>query len=417
MASKRTSGPKSQELIAVPNRQNAVIMFWQGGFVQKQTRREFVLMSTAGALGLLAAACGSQGAPGPSNPSTAGASKPPSTAASAAGSSSPAAPAATSASASAAARPGLTSVKITDIQITSAAGSYIADAKGYFKEEGIQADFVKMGGGDQIPAIVSGSADVTGTAIAVSLYNAFGRDLPLKMVADHGANLKDASAGGLVVRKDLADQFKGPASIKGWKVAEAVPASTPDVAMDKWLHTAGLTLKDIKITYLGFPETITALTNKAIDASYFQEPFTTIGLNQGILVRAVPAWEMYLNQQIAVVVFGPKMNNNRDLSQRFMRGYLRGVRDYVKGLIQKDQAMFDQVVPILIEHTTVKQRDLFEKAIPSGLRPDGMPNVQSIKDDLAYFTQNGDIATKFDIDKYIDLSYIQQANKDLGVPK
>jgi NitT/TauT family transport system substrate-binding protein len=310
-------------------------------------------------------------------------------------------------------------VRITDAQITSAAGSYIADAKGYFREEGIQAEFVRMGGGDQIPAIVSGTADVTGTAIAAALYNAFGRDLPLKMVADHGANLKDAAAGGLVVRKDLFDagKFTGPASIKGWKLAEAVPASTPDVAMDKWLHTGGLSLKDISITYLGFPETLQALTNKALDAAYYQEPFTTIGVNQGTIVRAVPAWEMYLNQQIAVVVFGPKMNGNKDLSQRFIRAYLRGARDYVKGLIQKDQAMFDQVVPILIEHTTVKQRDLFEKAIPSGLRPDGMPNVQSIKDDLNYFIQNGDVKEKFDIDKYFDLSYIQQANKDLGPPK
>ncbi len=383
------------------------------------SRREFILGAGVGFAGLLAA-CGSQAAPPASGPpaSSPAVSSPPATSASAAASVAAPKPAASSASAAVSAKPGaLTTVKITDIQITSAAGSYIADAKGYFKDEGIQADFVKMGGGDQIPAIVSGSADVTGTAIAVSLYNAFGRDLPLKMVADHGANLKDASAGGLVVRKDLADQFKGPASIKGWKVAEAVPSSTPDVALDKWLHTGGLSLNDIKISYLGFPETLTALTNKAIDASYFQEPFTTIGVNQGVLVRAVPAWEMYLNQQIAVVVFGPKMNGNRDLSQRFIRAYLRGVRDYVKGLIQKDQAMFDQVVPILIEHTTVKQRELFDKAIPSGLRADAMPNVQSIKDDLVYFTQKGDITAKFDIDKYFDLSFIEQANKDLGPAK
>ncbi|MFI5267849.1 MAG: ABC transporter substrate-binding protein [Chloroflexota bacterium] len=308
----------------------------------------------------------------------------------------------------------LTSVKITDIQITSAAGSYIADAKGYFKDEGIQADFVRMGGGDQIPAIVSGTADVTGTAIAASLYNAFGRDLPLKMVADHGANLKDASAGGFVVRKDLADQFKGPASAKGWKVAEGVPDSTPDVAMDKWMHTAGLSIKDLNITYLGFPETLQALTNKAIQATYYQEPFTTIAVNQGVAVRAVPAWDMYLNQQIAVVVFGPKMNNDKALSQRYVRAYLRGARDYVKGLIDKDKAMFDQVVSILIEHTTVKDRTLFEKAIPSGLRPDGMPNVQSIKDDLDYFVKSGVVKQSYDINKYLDLSYVEQANKDLG---
>ena len=389
------------------------------------SRRQFMRTAGLGLLGLLAA-CG--GGAAPSSAPASSAAAPPSSApakpaasspaGAASASAAPAKPAASSAAASASTKPGgLASVKITDIQITSAAGSYIADAKGYFKEEGIQADFVRMGGGDQIPAIVSGSADVTGTAIAVSLYNAFARDLPLKMVADHGANLVNASAGGFVVRKDLADQFKGPASVKGWKVAEAVPDSTPDVAMDKWLHTGGLSIADLDITYLGFPETLQALTNKAIQATYYQEPFTTIAINQGVAVRGVPAWEMYPNQQIAVVVFGPKMNGNKDLSQRYIRAYLRGVRDYVKGLIQKDQAMFDQVVPILIEHTTVKQRDLFEKAIPSGLRADAMPNVQSIKDDLDYYLQKGKVTKKFDIDNYFDLSYIQQANKDLGPAK
>ena len=373
----------------------------------KASRREFVLMLGASAAGMLAAACGGGAAPTSTSASAAAQGAPASSALT-----KPAASAASSGSA--VAKPGLASVKITDIQITSAAGSYIADARGYFKDEGIQAEFVRMGGGDQIPAIVSGTADVTGTAIAAALYNAFARDLPLKMVADHGANLKDASAGGFVVRKDLADQFKGPASVKGWKVAEGVPESTPDVAMDKWLHTAGMSIKDINIVYLGFPETLQALTNKAIEATYYQEPFTTIAVNQGVAVRAVPAWEMYLNQQIAVVVFGPKMNNDKALSQRYIRAYLRGVRDYVKGLIGKDKAMFDQVVPILIEHTTVKDRTLFEKAIPSGLRPDGMPNVQSIKDDLDYFVKSGVVKQSYDINKYLDLSYVEQANKDLG---
>jgi NitT/TauT family transport system substrate-binding protein len=397
------------------------------------SRRQFVLMMGAGAVGLLATACGQAAAPASSAAAPSSAAAKPSPSAAASASAKPAASTAASAAAkpaasasakpaasaaasgSAVAKPGsLATVKITDIQITSAAGSYIADAKGYFKDEGIQAEFVRMGGGDQIPAIVSGTGDVTGTAIAAALYNAFGRGLPLKMVADHGANLKDASAGGFVVRKDLADKFKGPASVKGWKVAEAVPESTPDVAMDKWLHTGGLSLQDLNITYLGFPETLQALTNKAIDATYYQEPFTTIAVNQGVAVRGVPAWEMYLNQQIAVVVFGPRMNNDKDLSQRYVRAYLRGVRDYVKGLIDKDKAMFDQVVPILIERTTVKQRDLFEKAIPSGLRPDGMPNVQSVKDDLDYYQQKGVVKEKFDINKYFDLSYVEEANRQLG---
>src|SRR5689334_15849230 len=89
--------------------------------------------------------------------------------------------------------------RITDIQITSAAGSYIAAEKGYFAEEGIQVEFFPVGTADQVPAIVSGSADAAGAAINAFLYNAFARGLPVKIVADHGANLEKASAGGWAV--------------------------------------------------------------------------------------------------------------------------------------------------------------------------------------------------------------------------
>lgn len=385
--------------------------------MHNQTRRQFLLTLSAASVGLLAAACASQSAPAPS----ASASAPPASPSTAPASGKPAAsgatsPAAISANASVAAKPGLTEVKITDIQITSAAGSYIAEAKGYFRDEGIQANFVSMGSADQIPALLSGTGDVAGTAIAASLYNALARGVPITMVADHGANLKNASAGGVAIRKDLVDsgKYKGPANMKGWKITQGLAESTAEIALDKFLHQGGLSLNDVDYQHLGFPETIAAFSNKAIDAAYYQEPFTTIALNQGLIVRGPIGYDIYPNQQIAAVAFGQKLSANKDLSLRYVRAYLRGVRDYVKGIIDKDQATFDQVVPILVQHTTVKQTDLFQKAIPSGLRPDAVPNVQSIKDDLAYMMDKGFVKQQFDISKNIDLSFIEQANKDLG---
>jgi NitT/TauT family transport system substrate-binding protein len=383
--------------------------------VTRQTRRQFLLTLGSASLGLLATACGSQAAPAPGASTSVPASAA-SASAKPAGASAPASPAASSASGSAQAKAGLAEVKITDIQITSAAGAYIAAEKGYFRDEGIQPTFVTMGSQDQIPALLSGTGDVAGTAIAASLYNALARGVSITMVADHGANLKNASAGGVAIRKDLVDsgKYKGPADMKGWRVTQGLPESTAEIALDKFLHQGGLSLSDIDYQHLGFPETVTAFANKGIDAAYFQEPFTTIALNQGLIVRGPIGYDIYPNQQIACVAFGQKLSGNKDLSLRYVRAYLRGVRDYVKGLIEKDQAMFDQVVPILIQHTTVKQQELFQKAIPSGLRPDATPNVQSLKDDLAYMIDKGFVKQQFDLSKYIDLSFIEQANKDLG---
>jgi NitT/TauT family transport system substrate-binding protein len=313
----------------------------------------------------------------------------------------------------------LVPVRITDIQITSAAGSYIAAEKGYFKEEGIEARFMAVPSAEQVTAIVSDSADVAGAAINAQLFNALARGLPIKMMADHGANLKDASAGGLAVRKDLVDSgaYTAAADLKGRKFAVGAQpkTSTADIALTRWLQAnAGLTEDDLDTAVIGLPDMLAAFASKNIEASYWQEPFTTIALDQGLIVRGPIAYEMYPEQQIAVLVFGKKLSDNRDLSLRYLRAYTRGVRDYVKGLIHKDPRLRSEVVPILIQHTTVKDPNLFEKAIPSGLKSDPVPNVTSITDDLAWFVQSGQVQQTFDLGPYLDVGLVQQAIEQVG---
>ena len=174
--------------------------------------------------------------------------------------------------------------------------------------------------------------DVAGAAINAYLFNAFARGVPLKGVADHGANLPGASAGGIVVRKDLVDSgaYQGPASLQGWKVGTAAPGSVGDVARDRWLSRAGLGLADVEVVNLSYPDIGVALANKGIDAAYYQEPFTTISVERSLAVRVAPAHEMYPNPQIAIVLFGDRLLKDPALSLRYVRAYTRGVRDYVR---------------------------------------------------------------------------------------
>jgi NitT/TauT family transport system substrate-binding protein len=369
------------------------------------TRRSFMQALGMGALGLLGPACGQ-----------AAQTAQPTSAAVATQATAPALAAATSPSAAPAVSGSAATVKITDIQITSAAGSYIAAERGYFRDEGVDAQFLASSASEQVTAVLAGSADVAGTVINAQLYNALARGLPLKMVADHGANLRGASAGGFVIRKDLVDsgQYGSAADVKGWKIGAGAPGSTADIALDRFLHSGGLDIKDIEQTTLGFPEILAAFSNKAIQGAYFQEPFTTIGVEQGLCVRGPIGYDMYPDQQIAVVLFGQKLFSDRELSSHYVRAYTRGVRDYVKGLLQKDRAMFDLVVPILIAHTTVKDRSLFERAIPSGLKADPIPNVQSMKDDQDWFVQHGFVQQPIQVDQFVDLSFVQEAIKQLG---
>src|SRR5205085_7868386 len=124
-------------------------------------------------------------------------------------------------------------------------------------------------------------------------------------------------------------------------------------------------------------------------AAYYQEPFTTIAVERGLIVRGPLGYDIYPDQQIGVLLFGDKLLGDRALAVRYLRAYTRGVRDYVRAMLDRDPAAFDEVVPILIAHTTVKERSLFEKAIPSGLKADPIPNVQSLMDDQDWYIAHG----------------------------
>ena len=359
--------------------------------MKKTTRREFMQAMGIGAVGLAAAACAPAAVPSPSTTA-------------------PGTP-----KASATAR-SVSTVKITDIQVASAAGSYIAAERGYFKDEGIEVQFLAMGAGDQVTALVSGTADLAGTAINAQLYNALGRGLSLKMLADHGANLKGASAGGVLVRKDLADSgaWKGAASLKGKKVAQALVEATPEISLYRYLQQGNLTFADVDNVVLGFPEQLAAFANKSLDYAYGQEPFTTQGVDKGLVVRGPTGYDVYPSQQIAALTIGQRLLSDKALTLAYLRAYVRGVRDYVKALIQKDQAMFDIVVPILIKHTSVKDTAIFQKAIPSGLNPDPILNAKSITDDLQYFLTKGTVTQKYDISPFIDTDLVKEAIQAVG---
>jgi NitT/TauT family transport system substrate-binding protein len=355
------------------------------------------------ALGLLLAACG---------PTAAG--KPAPTASPAPTAAVAAPPAADSGRRTAPAEP--TTVHVFDLQITSSAGNYIGAAKGYFREEGLQPEFIRGNSPEMMAMLAAGQIDVGAGVIGAGLYNAFARGISVKVVGDHGANLPNASAGGLVIRKDLVDSgaYQGLADLRGRKLSTTGPGSAVELIMDRLLTSAGMGLSDVEFVSLPFPDMLQAFDNKAIDAAWPQEPFTTIGVERGLIVRGPIGYDVYPEEQIGVVLFADKLLSDRALAVRYMRAYVRGVRDYVRAMLERDPAAFDEVVPILIEYTTVKDRALYEKAIPSGLKADPIPNVQSIVDDQEWYLARGYQTQRVNVRDYIDTTFVEQAIRELG---
>jgi NitT/TauT family transport system substrate-binding protein len=307
-------------------------------------------------------------------------------------------------------------LKVGHLNITSGAGTYIALEKGYFEKEGISLELSAFKtAGDQISVLATGDLDVGVGTVNAGLFNAIGRGIPLQLVADHGTSLVKHSASSIAIRKDLMDEgkFKDYPDFKGKKVAISAQGSSSNILVDMALKKGNVDPKDVNVIVMGFPEMLTAFKNKAIDAAIFQEPLTTQAIEQGLIVRWKGADEIYPNSQIASVIFSPKFAKERpEIGKKYIKAYLQGVRDYVNAFDKNINKQ--EIVTILMKHTSITDPKLFDKMVPSGLNPNGYLNEQGLKDDLEWYSQHGFIEKKPEFKDLYDKQFVDAAIKELG---
>ena len=282
-------------------------------------------------------------------------------------------------------------VKIGISRTISDAGYYMADAMGFFREEGMEVSITGFNSAAQMIApLGTGELDVGGGTVSAGFYNAVGRGILMKIVADQASIKPGYGYSSLMVRKDLVDsgRYKSFADLKGMKVAIGAPGTGTASALNEALKKGGLKYSDVDVVYIGFPEHLPTYKNKGIDASITNEPTMTRAIEDGVAVRVAGNDVTYPDQQTAVTFFSDHfIKNRRDVAERFMRAYLRGVRMYNDAL--KDGRLAgpkaSEVIPILVKYTTIKDESMFRRMVPSYCNPDGEVNVASLKKDLEFF--------------------------------
>ncbi len=315
----------------------------------------------------------------------------------------------------------LEQVRIGIARTMSDAGYYVADAKGFFRDEGITVEMLAFNSAAQMIAPLGiGELDVGGGTVAAGLYNAAARGIEVKIVAPQASMRPGYGYSSLMVRKDLVDsgQYKSIADLKGRKVAIGAPGTGTASALNEALKSGGLKYQDVEVVYLGFPEHLPAYKNKAIDASITNEPTLTTAVDQGVAVRIAGNDVTYPNHQTAAVFYSAKLiRDRRDVAERFMRAYLRGVRTYTDAL--KDGRLAggnaDEIIAILTRYTTIKDPAVYRRIIPVAVDPNGTVNVASLSKDLAFFRELGLIESKdITVERVMDGSFVQAAIAKLG---
>lgn len=237
-----------------------------------------------------------------------------------------------------AAQPGkpLRKVRVGMLDSLSEAPALIAYEQGYFKEEGLDVEFVSFSNtADMVAPLSARQLDVASGAPTLALFNGALRGLPFKLVADKGRNSPGHGFNALVVRKDLVDsgRVKSIGDIKGMKVATPSRHSPMELQLDMALRTAGLGLNDVALEQLAFPSMIAALTNKAVDAALMIEPLVTVIVQRQIGARLLGFDQTSPDFQIAGIIYGPSLTQaDSDVGRKWMAAYVRGIRAYLDSL-------------------------------------------------------------------------------------
>ncbi|GAC1329520.1 MAG: hypothetical protein NVSMB2_28540 [Chloroflexota bacterium] len=305
---------------------------------------------------------------------------------------------------------------------TSDAPLFIAQDKGYFREQGFEATFTTFqSAADAIAPLASGQIALSAGTIGAGLFNAVARGLDLKIVADKGQHSGTpengfTSALALTVPKADAEagRYRTFADLKGKTVAMTGTGSGPEVMLDKGLQTAGLSTTDVTLKTLAFPDMLTALSNHSIDLAVEIEPFVTQGRSRGILDIWKNSEDIYTGQQGGVLMYGPAVASlGSETGDRVMVAYLKALRDYYDafGLKHNNQP---EIIAILTRYTSVKDPSLYAQMGWDYMNPDGYVNRDAIGEDLDWYAAHGYVTQAPALSQVVDNSFVDHALQRLG---
>jgi NitT/TauT family transport system substrate-binding protein len=311
-------------------------------------------------------------------------------------------------------------VHVGVLRIMNDATFYIADKKGYWKDEGLQVEFQPFeSANDMVVPLTQGALDAGGGTPAAGLYNGVARGLTSRLVADRGRDTAKYGADILIVRTDLykSGKIKSAKDLKGATIAGNEPGSGSSAALFFLLQSAGMTWNDVRRQGLPFPLHVEALANGKVDAAYTAEPYATLAIKQGIAVKLLGDDAWYPDQQLSAVIMSGNFLKSGEPAHRFMRGYVRAARFYYSALAGGRFAGPNGKEIIAIFNDVIPQKDpnFYSDVTPSFIGPDARLSLASMKRDLDYFRSQGLVESDtVGVNDVVELSILDRALKELG---
>lgn len=300
----------------------------------------------------------------------------------------------------------LTPLKVLLLPYDSFAPFFIAQEEGYFAEQGLDVEFVKLdGSSDAIALVAQGEIDVWAGSIGVGLFNVMAKVDNVKIVADKGFIDPDGCTyfSGLVgAEPDIATV----AELQGKNIGGRRTA-LQGYYLAKLLSQADLSFSDVEIADIPNAAKAEALANRSVSLVVAGEPWVTRMLEETDAVLWQTAQEVIPDFQFGAIVYGPSLlEQNPDAGQRFMVAYRQAVKQYNEGKT-------DRNLEIIAQYTEQEIAFVTETCWPP-LRADSFVDLESISDFQTWAVASGDLDALLEPSAFWDPTFLEQANEQLG---
>ncbi len=305
----------------------------------------------------------------------------------------------------------LTKIRVVHVPVLIFAPLYVAIERGYFRLQGLDVELIGTpGGASSFAVLASGRAEVVVGGLGAALFNAAARGLDFKVVGPVHMEKPPVSTP-LVVSKKVYDsgQIRSVRDLRGKKVSVNVLGSATEFWLNAALLKGGLSMEDVQVTAVNFPDVPAALENGAIAAGLLGEPLATLAEDRGQIVRLS---DDFVNgvQVTALYYSGEFMRTHPREAVGFMVAWLRASRDLYGGGYKRDD------VAAIVEKYTGVPATVVKRAAAPFHEPNGKMNFNDFKRLQEFFKKRGELTYEKPLEpsQYIDTSYVTAALKVVG---
>jgi len=279
---------------------------------------------------------------------------------------------------------------------------YAAKENGYYKEEGLDVEFILMPANLASTAVLTGDVDYNGAVTGV--VDAAVKGQPIKAVIF----TMRSPVQGLMAKPEIKDLQQ----LKGKKIGVSSPGSTTDITTRYILKRQGFEFgRDYSIVYIATePGRLAGLDAGVLDAAMLSVP-------ENILARQKVFNELSFSAdfiefpQNGFGTSNKKIKENPEEVHRMVRATLRGL------MFVSDKKNKDASLDIIMKNWAVKSRamasEMYDYMVRAMLR-DGSISMNGLQALVDQQRESAKVTERVNAAQVIDYSFVEKARKELG---